>query len=126
MIKYFYNNETGILETTIKGEITINDLVEYISALNKDQSLPKKLKILTDASKGKLSEDAEPEDLYRIVEINNQSLRIRDFVYDAFIISESLETAMGQLYKEFSKADNYFFNVFSTKEAALKWLNSFE
>ena len=125
MIKYFYDNETEILETTISGKTTVNDLLDYISTLQKDKSLPEKLKILTDASNGNLSEDVEPEDLHLVVEANNKILAAKEFIYDAFILSSSLETAMGQLYKEFSKANNYRFNIFSTKEAAIRWLNSF-
>ncbi len=126
MIRYKINDKTGIVETTVKGTVTINDFIEYISKLSTDKSLSKKVKILTDASKGKFFDDVNPEDLYRVVEINTKSLAKSEFICDAFIISSSMETALAQLYKEYSKADNYFFNVFYTKEAALKWLNSFE
>ncbi len=126
VIQYKFNEKTGIIETTVKGTVTINDFIEYISALSKDKLLSKKVKILTDASNGKFFKNVNPEDLYRVVEINNKSLAKSDFICDAFIISSSMETALAQLYKEYSKADNYYFNFFSTKEAALKWLNSFD
>ncbi len=125
MITYKLNTETGILETTIKGEVTIGDFINYIISLSQDKTLPKKLKIFSDATEGWFSGDTTPDDLIKIVEANNLSLAQRDFICDAFILSSSLETAMGQLYMKLSKADNYRFKVFSDKKAALKWLNSF-
>ena len=126
MIQYKFNDKKGIVETIVKGTVTINDFIEYISALKKDKFLPKRVKILTDASKGKFFKDVNPEDLLRVVEINNKSLEKSELICDAYVISSSMETALAQLYKEYSKADNYYFNIFSTKEAALKWLNSFD
>ncbi len=125
MITYKLNTETGILETSIKGEVTIGDFINYIISLSRDKTLPKKLKIFSDATEGRFSGNTTPDDLIEIVEANNLSLAQRDFICDAFILSSSLETAMGQLYMKFSKADNYRFKVFSDKKAALKWLNSF-
>ncbi len=126
MITYKFNKEKGIVETAITGNTTIKELIEYILTLREDQSLPKKIKILSDAREGYFSSDTDPDDLKKIVEVNYKSLSERVVVYDAFVISSPVETAMGQLYQEFSKADNYYFNIFSTKEAALKWLNSFD
>ena len=125
MITYKFNKEKDIVETLIKGETSIKDLTEYILTLSKDEHLPKKLKILSDARNGNFTSDTETDDLEKIVEANYRSLAVRDAVYDAFVLSSPVETAMGQLYKEFSKADNYFFNIFSTKEAAEEWLNKF-
>lgn len=123
MITYKYNKDTGILETLITGTTSIKDLTEYMLSLSKYKELPKRLKILTDAREGVFSSETEPEDLEKIVEVNYQSLAVCDFIYDAFILSSPIETAMGQLYQELSKAKNYFFKIFATKENAEKWLN---
>ena len=125
MITYKFNKEKDIIETLIKGDTSIKDLTEYILKLSEDEHLPKKLKILSDARNGNFTSDTETDDLEKIVEANYRSLAVRDVIYDAFVLSSPVETAMGQLYKEFSKADNYFFNIFSTKEAAEEWLNQF-
>ena len=47
----------------------------------------------------------------------------KSYIYDAFVISGAFEMALGMLYKEFNKYQNYKFNVFSTREAALNWLH---
>ena len=124
MITYKLNEENGILETIITGDVTIEDLISYIISLSKDKTLPEKLKIFSDASKGNFSGNPQPEDLIKIVEANKKSLAVRDVIYDAYVLSGSLETAMGQLYMQLSETNNYFFRIFSTKKAAIKWLNS--
>ncbi len=124
MINYKFNKKTGFVETTLEGKISVKDITDYIISLSKDKKLPKKLKIISDAVNAEFANDATPEDLYKIVEANKISLSVRDYICDAFIISSPIETAMGQLYAEFSKAENYFFNIFSTKKAATDWLNN--
>ena len=124
MITYKFNEKKGIVETLMEGEISVKDLTEYILKISGDNSLPVKLKILTDARKGKFSGKADIDDLKKIVEANYKSIAAREIIYDAFVISGTVETALGLLYQELSKADNYFFNVFSTKKAAEEWLNN--
>lgn len=122
MITQKFNDKTGILESKFEGEITILEIVKYINSLSNNDLLPKTLKIFTDASQGRFTEDAIPADLEKLVEANIISLSKREAIFDAFVISSSLETAFGMLYQEFSKADNYFFGVFSEKKSAIDWL----
>ncbi len=125
MITSEFNHKTEVLETTIVGETALNELTEYILTLSRDKSLPKHLKIFTDASKAWLEENIAPEDMMKLVEANIISLSKRDYIFDAFVLSSAMETAMGQLYKEFSLAENYEFHIFSTKESAVEWLGNF-
>ncbi|MFC2103837.1 hypothetical protein ACFLS4_00605 [Bacteroidota bacterium] len=125
MILYNFNESIGIVETTFKGEVSINDIIKYIISLRENRSTPKKLKIFTNASKGEITKKFVPRDLVNLIEENKTSLAQRDFIYDAFVVSGSLETALGMLYKELIEMDNYKFKIFSTKEAALNWLEKF-
>ncbi len=125
MITYTFNKNTGIVETTIKGYVSITDLIKYIESLLEDKTLPNILKIFTDASQGRFEKDIKYEELPKIVEINNKHLQQRELIYTAFIISTAMETALAELYKDISKAKNYYFKVFYTKGAALNWLNNF-
>ena len=125
MITYIFNKATGILETKFEGDISINDITAYILSLRGDKTLPKKLKIFTDASNGKRTDDVVPNDLAILIEENSKSLAERDFIFDAFVVSSSLEMALSMLYQELIKAKNYKFGIFSTKEAALNWLMKF-
>lgn len=122
MIIYSFNSKTGIVESVIKGEITIEDLSDYLISLSKDFKLPKILRIFTNASDANFSFEITNEVLKKIVDANNKSLKNREKIFTAFILSTPIETAMAHLYKIFSKTKNYSFEIFSTKEAALKWL----
>jgi len=125
MINYKFNKNKKIVETTITGKTTINDFIRYIIALNNDKNLPETLKIITDATDGRFSEDVTPDDMFKIAEARKRFLSKKyDMMRDAFLLSSSFETALGQLYKEYSKADDFSFNIFATKKAALKWLNN--
>jgi len=126
MIEFKFNKNTGIIETIIKGKTTINDFIRYIIALSNEKNLPETLKIITDATEGRFSEVVTPDDMYKIAEARIRFLSDKcNLMHDAFILSSSFETALGQLYKEYSKTDDFSFNIFATKEAAFVWLNSF-
>ncbi len=125
MITYKFNNKTGIVESIIKGENKIIDFTEYLISLSEDKQLPDILKIYSNGSEGYFSKDVKPDDMYNIADAIVELLKSHKKVYTAFVISTSIETAMAELYKDFSSAENYMFKVFSTKEAAIHWLNSF-
>ncbi len=125
MITYKFNSKIGILETKIIGEVSISDFVKYINSLIEDENLPSVLKIFTDASEGRFATDIKYEELPRIVEVNNNHLKKRELICDAFVLSSSMETALGQLYMELINSKNYFFKIFSTKESALYWLKRY-
>ena len=125
MITTNFNKRTGILETTIVGEISIEEVFDYIKTLRENKELPTKLKVFSDASKAKFSEKVGIKDLQEFLEENETSLKQKDFIYDAFVISSSFEMALGMLYKELNRIVNYKFSVFSTKDAAINWLKKY-
>ncbi|NPA45570.1 MAG: hypothetical protein GXO49_08550 [Chlorobi bacterium] len=125
MISYKFNNKTGIVEVVIKGENKISDFIEYLISLCKDEGLPDILKIYSNGTNGYFAKGVKPDDMYKIYDTTKELLKKHKKVYTAFVISTSLETAMAELYKEFSDAENYMFEIFSTKEAAIDWLNYF-
>jgi len=94
MITYKFNDKTGYIETKITGEISVNQLIEYIISLSKDTTLPKVLKNFTDATDARFSSNVTPDDLHRIVEANKKSIAARNIIYDAFVVSGSFETAL--------------------------------
>ncbi|MCF6366484.1 MAG: hypothetical protein L3J35_09825 [Bacteroidales bacterium] len=125
MIKSTFNSKSSILETIISDEVTIDEIKKYIISIAEYKNLPNILKIMTDASLGKLPENIKPEEIHKIVKVNNLPLLKRDLICHALVVSSPKETAFGHLYKDLSRRDNYYFNIFSTKEAAINWLNSF-
>lgn len=125
MITYQFNTKTAIVESLIEGEISIQDFTSYLLSLSKEKHFPDTLKIFSNGEKGRFAKHVNPEDMYKIADAIQELLKKHKKVYTAFIISTSLETAMAELYKDFSSSKNYKFKVFSTKEAAIQWLNRF-
>jgi len=125
MITYELNEETGILETKIEGNIRIEDIINYIIDVRDNKMLPEKIKIFTEASKGKLVEKVRKKELEKFLVENKKTLNQKEFIYDAFVVSEPFETALGLLYQDLIEMRNYKFKIFTTKKAAIAWLNQF-
>ena len=120
-----FNSKTGVLETKFEGEVSVKDIRDYILSIRKNKSLPPVVKIYSDATNARFEENVSRKDLEIFLEENRITLTQKKFAYDAFVISSTLETALGMLYRELNKIDNYKVEVFSTKEAAINWLNKF-
>jgi len=123
MIIQKFNPATGFLETIYSGKVSLTDILKYNSRIRKNRRYPRKLKILSDATAVQFV--LTKEDLKIISERVKQMLNDYDAVYDAMILNKPKETAYSMLYKGMAKIKNYHFQYFSTKEAALEWLNSF-
>ena len=122
MVTYKFNSETNILETTFTGQVEVSDISEYIISISEDDSLPKGLRIYTNAKRARFMPSVSPSQLSKLVKANKVSLSKRDFIYDCFVVSGSIEMALGQMYREISRTKKYKFNIVSTEESALEWL----
>jgi hypothetical protein len=123
MVSAEFDKQKGILISKFEGKLTLKEVVDYIVATKENKSYPRKLKILTDATKSEMA--FKHGDLPIIVEENHKSLEKYEQIIDAIIIESPKETAFSVLYKEMAKTNKYNFSVFSTKEAALQWLEKF-
>jgi len=122
MIKRKFNESTSVLEAKFEGEVNILQIVEYIRETKDSDHYPRTLKILTDARNVIMNFKAE--DLGVIVEENYKSLAKYDYIIDAFILDSPTETALSILFDELVKSNKYKFKIFSTIEAASKWLGN--
>ena len=125
MISYSYNKETGIVETIFEGEISSENMIDYIRSIGEDKELPEILKIFSDTTRGKLKERFSIKNLRQFLAENKILMEKKSYIYDAFVISGAFEMALGMLYRELNNYKNYKFNVFSSKKAAIDWLNRF-
>ena len=123
MIKEHFNKETGYMESLWIEDVVLDDIVQYIRRTKANKDYPRKLKILTDATKANMK--LRPEDLKVIAEENALSVENYDFIADAFVADTALVAALSTLYKDVSKIPNYYFKVFSSFEAGLNWLNDY-
>lgn len=123
MITVKYDEKTGILLSTWKGDIDLNQIVDYIDSVRLNEAYPRRLKILSD------SRDANfilrPGDLPKIVEANQKSLKQYDTIIDAMLVANPRDTALSVLYQELSAIPDYFFEIFSTPAKALMWLKNY-
>jgi cellulose synthase/poly-beta-1,6-N-acetylglucosamine synthase-like glycosyltransferase len=121
MIDAKYNSDLEFLDSKFEGDIIKKEIVDYIDATRLNKTYPRKLKILTDSTNANMV--FAKNDLKAVVEANLKSLEQYNYIIDAIITDNPKETAFSILYKELSATNKYRFNVFSTREAAIEWLN---
>jgi len=122
MVHASFNTETGILDSRFEGQVTLDQIVDYIRATKQNTDYPRTLRILTDATQAQMN--LTPEDLSTIVEENLQSLAKYDGIIDGIVLDGPKETALSLLYRELAKTNKYRFEVFSSRENAYQWLAS--
>ena len=122
MVVYKFNHKKGFLETKFVGEVTLTEIINYILDLKVNKEYPRILKIKTDATNAIFK--FSTNDIKRITQETDNLLEYYDFIIDAMIASIPKTTAFSMLYKELEKSDKYKFNVFSTEDGALQWLEN--
>lgn len=122
MVTSKFNYETGILESIFVGEVYLREILDYIISTKENDSFPRVLKIITDTNNANFN--FEINDLEKIIIENEKSLKKYDFIFDAIIVDNPKNTAISMLYQELGKNDRYKFDIFSTREAALNWLEN--
>lgn len=121
MITSHINRDTGIIETTYEGNVTFEDVMDYIAELRNVEKYPKKLLILSDSVRGRFNFTEEEDQL--IAGIVRQYAPSFELIRDAIIIDDPRTTAYSVLYRNTSLSiPNYQFEIFSTREAAITWL----
>lgn len=122
MISSKFNPQTGILETQYIGDVSLKEIIDYIEATKNNYSYPRDLKILTDACQANMI--FGHKDIEAIVNANNESLKNYNFIADALIIDKPIETALTAFFKLLAENKKYTPMIFSTHEAANRWLIS--
>jgi hypothetical protein len=123
MVYFEFDSHNQILITRFEKDVYKKEIIDYIDGIEQNGKFPRKLKILTDSSKSNII--LKPEDLPVIVEANNKSLKVYDYIIDAIVVENPKDTALVYLFGEISKQKNYYFKLFSTYEAAKTWLLNF-
>lgn len=120
MIEYNLQTRTGLLEVAYRGRITANDLNAYGDRLAGDSELPRRLRILTDATEAEYS--VTPQEIAEIEVKLREHMRRFECIRAAFIQSRPRETALSMLLERKSETTSYEHAVFSTREAAYEWV----
>ncbi|MFA5298019.1 MAG: hypothetical protein WC389_07405 [Lutibacter sp.] len=122
MVTSKFNYETGILESIFVGEVYLKEILDYIISTKENNSFPRLLKIITDTNDANFNFDIN--DLEIIIAENEKSLEKYDYIIDAIIVDNPKNTAISMLYQKLGENGKYKFEVFSTKKAALNWLEN--
>lgn len=121
MITINYNTESKILTNTLIGTIGIAEVLDMYSRVEQYGSLPSNLRIIIDSQKARYT--FTEKELQGIADAIKHLLTKFDSIQEAIIQSSPYETAMAVLYEQMVNYKNFRFKAFSTKEAAIAWLN---
>ncbi|MCF7808982.1 MAG: hypothetical protein K9M49_04290 [Candidatus Marinimicrobia bacterium] len=122
MIDSKFNAESGLLETRLHGPVSKSEVIDYVNSLrNEDNGYPNELKIITDATSAKLG--FSRKELSDVIKTVNDHPGLYSSIKDAMIMSNPRATAYSMIVELFTKNSRYHVKIFSTQEAALKWLN---
>ena len=121
MITLDFNTDSKILINTLTGTIGIAEVLDMYHRVEQHQSLPSNLRIIIDSQKARYT--FTEKELQGIADAIQHLLTKFDSIQEAIIQSSPYETAMAVLYEQMVNFKNFRFKAFSTKEAALKWLN---
>ncbi len=121
MIEYEFNEELKILEVAFIGAIDLKELIRYGEMIRNDSSLPRDLRILTNATTAIYHLSAD--DVTEMMVVLKDQIKPYRFVKTAVLQEKPVETAISMLVDTREPIHNYEHKVFSTRQAALKWLN---
>ena len=117
-----FNPQTGIFDLKLKCNLVLKEIVGCIIAIHVNEANPRLLKRLIDATKANMK--LSPCDITLTAEANSKSFEKYDLVVDATVLLSPKVTALAMLYQELMKSIRYRFYVFSTRQAAIRWLES--
>ena len=121
MIQEKFNKETGFLESYWEGEITRQEILEYLKRVRTNTEYPRELKSLSDVRNARFK--LSLEDLSLIAMENKKSLSSYTWIRDAYVIDLMALAALSSMFQVLNAFNNYHFNSFSSHESAIKWLN---
>ena len=122
MIHSKFNSEKGILKSKLVGVITLENWIDDIIEVGNDKNLPKKLLILTDATEAFF--EFNESDIPDAIKIIERVVYKFEFIKEALVQNNPHVTALSMLYEiELAKFENFEYKIFSTFEAANRWLS---
>ncbi len=115
-----FDNNLGILVLTVENELSTESVIEYYQNVATNSDYPRDLKVLCFVSA--TSYPVKPEDVYAMVGSLEEACSKYHSVIEAFVAEDPYATVITTLFSKQARIQNYRSKVFSTKEAALKWL----
>jgi hypothetical protein len=123
MIRGKLHESQQLFEIHYEGDIYVQEIVDFINHTVEQNNLPRRLKAITFATKANFK--FKHNDLEPVVEAASRISEKFESFRDAFIIDSPTSTVLATKFKLMtSNSANYKMEIFSTKEAALRWQGS--
>ena len=119
MIEYSLN-DSGVFCVKFSGTVTMKDIEDYLLEFELIEDPPKDLISLYDLREAKMNLDSK--DIMRISELTKKATASYKTVRTAFLVNKPLLTAYSLIFSNDSPSGKTVREVFSTEEAAIKWL----
>jgi len=120
MLEYFYNEEQNFLHLKPKPAVIIDDIAEHYQNLLENNSYPERMNVLIDCVGIELKVNIQKIGL--IVDMVVECTKKYELLREGMLVDLPYETAFANLYRYSTQIENYEFEIFSTREAALNWL----
>ena len=120
MIHYDFDKRHQVLNCTMKGTVTVDEVVVFIESIIKDDFLLADLNMIINMLECEVA--FEFNQLQKIADANNRLLDRYLSIRHAVVLDKPLDTAMAYYYKQLSLQRNYSMEIFTTVHAARTWL----
>ncbi|MEX0982829.1 MAG: hypothetical protein WD577_06905 [Bacteroidales bacterium] len=115
-----FDNSLGILILTVENQLAKQFVIDYYNGLAKNNEYPRDLRVICFVTT--TNYQIRPEDIDEMVDSLKQASGNYERLTEAFVAEDPYSTVITTLFSEKAQIRNYRSKVFSTKEAALKWL----
>ena len=115
-----FDSNLGILILTVENQLAPQFVMDYYNDLSNNKEYPRDLRVICFIST--TSYKIRPEDIDEMVDSLEKASNKYKRLTEAFVAEDPYSTVITTLFSEKAQIRNYRSKVFSTKEAALKWL----
>jgi hypothetical protein len=122
MLNYRYDSSLETLYFTVRGILTIQNIIDHYRKLPALDKPPANLKVCIDC-RG-VNFQVSFNEIRSISNEVKNALGQYDNIAEAIMVDEPYQTAIASIFKSNNKFDNYAFQIFSTESAAMQWLES--
>lgn len=112
-----------ILETKQEGKVYLEDMLKGLQMIKESVQLPRNLKILEDSRQAQVMFGVK--DLEFLLDSLDEAAANYESIKHAVLLNNPLSTVFAMLINSKKLTNHYELKVFTTREAALAWLNSF-
>jgi hypothetical protein len=121
MIKKISDSYGLLLEAKTKKTVYLENMLEGLEYLQKDTSLPRVIRLLEDAQNVHVA--FQLDDIATLHHKMHEVAKEFELIKHAVIHNTAENTAYAMLIKHYKRTKNYLIEIFSSRDAALQWLN---